>query len=77
MKQVITALQNTATTPLNDAMQYEAEMDAIESLCKEIEQTEFQELVEKMQELEKLACEIIRREWKGLYLDDLRGDKPT
>ena len=35
------------------------------------EQAEFQELVAKVQELEKQACEIIRREWVGLTEMDM------
>jgi hypothetical protein len=35
------------------------------------EQAEFQALVAKVQELEKQACEIIRREWVSLTDDDI------
>jgi len=37
------------------------------------EQAEFQALVAKVQELEKQACEIIRREWVGLTDDEIRS----
>ena len=76
MKKALDALESTHVHPLNDAQQYQKEVDAMEVLVNAIEQAEkdkarFDDFVGQLQEVEKEACEIINREWVGLSEDEL------
>jgi len=76
MKMALDALESTHVHPLNDAQQYQKEVDAMEALVNAIEQAEkdkakFDDFLSQLQEVEKEACEIINREWVGLTPDEL------
>jgi len=76
MKKALDALESTHVHPLNDAQQYQKEVDAMEVLVNAIEQAEkdkarFDDFVSHLQEVEKQACEIINREWVGLTSEEM------